>query len=948
MPMPQYCRSAVTLLLAVSILVCSLVIGEVTAVSSSETAVMIGADHDVKGNLYDGGKTTVSLTASDAKSDRTGTQIVLGEEAVVLDRNESRAVWTFEVDDQRDYRMVIRFISQSSQIGDFEIRVLVNGVLHLPSAEGIKLARRYKDAREIRQDKRGNDIRPIKEEEAIWIDHEIKDARGIYNEPLDFRFEEGVNTITVEAIKSGFAISEITLYEPVSLPSYDEYINDQSEHGLDPSGFFEQYEAEHPYAVSNTVLYATYDKSNAATSPSDPLRLKLNTIGQSNWKMPGQWIEWKVDIPEDGFYNIGLRVRQNYLRGYFSTRTVTIDGKLLFDGMRSVRFPYSIGWNVQVLGEDESGSEPWRFYLNKGEHIIRMEAVPGVAGAILSDFDPVILDLNTLYRKMIMITGISPDQYRDYQLHKDIPGLIDDFRENEKTLRDLRDKIGMMGIRTGSDAVVIEKLASQLESFIDKPDSIALRLEDFRNNISSVSSWLLSLKEQPLEIDYIFLTTQDIPSPRAKARFWDQLNYRIRSLIGSFFYDYSMIGDTEYDSEKALNVWVNLGRDQSQIIKDMAENQFVSLYDVPVNISLVQQGLTEAIAAGKGPDIALYTGVGESVNFAARGALLDISEYSGFEDMKRRFLPESWIPFYYEGGVYGVPLQQGFNMMFCRTDIFDELGILPPETWDEFYDALIIIQKSKLLAGIPVGTAIAPDNSIFDMLLYQRGGEYYDSERSATELDSETALAAFKQWTDFYSKYSLPISYDFYNRFRSGEMPLGIAGYTMYNMLSVAAPEIEGLWRMLPVPGTLKEDGTYDRTTTGGLTGLIVLKGVANRSAAFTFIDWYTGAQAQIDYGLAIENVFGQAGRYDTANLEALKQMNWTDRELASIEQQLQNIRMTPQIPASYYVTRSMTNAFRSVVISGQNPRESLYTYNKDMNEEIARKRLELGIDGRK
>jgi ABC-type glycerol-3-phosphate transport system substrate-binding protein len=179
-------------------------------------------------------------------------------------------------------------------------------------------------------------------------------------------------------------------------------------------------------------------------------------------------------------------------------------------------------------------------------------------------------------------------------------------------------------------------------------------------------------------------------------------------------------------------------------------------------------------------------------------------------------------------------------------------------------------------------------------------------------------------------------------------MPLGIAGYSMYNMRSVAAPEIEGLWRMLPVPGTLKEDGTYDRTTTGGLTGLIVLKGVANRSAAFSFIDWYTGAQAQIDYGLAIENVFGQAGRYDTANLEALKQMNWTDRELASIEQQLQNIRMTPQIPASYYVTRSMTNAFRSVVISGQNPRESLYTYNKDMNEEIARKRLELGIDGRK
>jgi hypothetical protein len=228
-------------LLAVSILVCSLVIGEVTAVSSSETAVMIGADHDVKGNLYDGGKTTVSLTASDAKSDRTGTQIVLGEEAVVLDRKRITCSMDIRGGDQRDYRMVIRFIflrAARSVISRYGC--LSTESCKLPSAEGIKLARRYKDAREIRQDKRGNDIRPIKEEEAIWIDHEIKDARGIYNEPLDFRFEEGVNTITERLSSPVLRFQKITLYEPVSLPSYDEYINDQSEHGLDPSGFFEQ------------------------------------------------------------------------------------------------------------------------------------------------------------------------------------------------------------------------------------------------------------------------------------------------------------------------------------------------------------------------------------------------------------------------------------------------------------------------------------------------------------------------------------------------------------------------------------------------------------------------------------------------------------------------------------------------------------------------------------
>lgn len=49
-------------------------------------------------------------------------------------------------------------------------------------------------------------------------------------------------------------------------------------------------------------------------------------------------------------------------------------------------------------------------------------------------------------------------------------------------------------------------------------------------------------------------------------------------------------------------------------------------------------------------------------------------------------------------------------------------------------------------------------------------------------------------WTRFYTDYSFPLTYDFYNRFRTGEMPLGLAPYSMYNTLSALAPELDGLW----------------------------------------------------------------------------------------------------------------------------------------------------------
>ena len=97
-----------------------------------------------------------------------------------------------------------------------------------------------------------------------------------------------------------------------------------------------------------------------------------------------------------------------------------------------------------------------------------------------------------------------------------------------------------------------------------------------------------------------------------------------------------------------------------------------------------------------------------------------------------------------------------FNL-FWRTDIFEQLDIQPPKTWDDFYDVLSVIQKNNMTVGIPnvQGTQMSTNNSIFAMLLYKRGGQYYTEARDATAFDREAALDAFRQWTDLYKNYSL-------------------------------------------------------------------------------------------------------------------------------------------------------------------------------------------------
>ena len=101
----------------------------------------------------------------------------------------------------------------------------------------------------------------------------------------------------------------------------------------------------------------------------------------------------------------------------------------------------------------------------------------------------------------------------------------------------------------------------------------------------------------------------------------------------------------------------------------------------------------------------------------------------------------------------------------------------------------------------------------------------------------------------------------------------------------------------------------------------------------------------QVSYGADLEGLLGQMGRYEAANGAALRQLNWSSAELSVLLAQREALREIPILPSSYAVTRNIMNAFRETVNSNENPRDTLMYYNSDMNEEILRKRENLGLD---
>lgn len=113
---------------------------------------------------------------------------------------------------------------------------------------------------------------------------------------------------------------------------------------------------------------------------------------------------------------------------------------------------------------DASG-EPYRFYLNKGHHTLRMQVVLGDFAGVISDVQSIVTELNSEYRKIIRITGVSPDEYRDYQIEKRLPELEGELKVIRDELDEVLNTLDTLGV-AGSEETVIITMRDQLNEIL--------------------------------------------------------------------------------------------------------------------------------------------------------------------------------------------------------------------------------------------------------------------------------------------------------------------------------------------------------------------------------------------------------------------------------------------------------------------------------------------------
>ena len=880
------------------------------------------------------------------------------ENALIWNSPAGWADWSFTVDTPGWYQLEIAYLTLPARQNDIEMQLKLDNEYPFAQCQSLLLRRLYEAEGPITRDGRDHDIRPKLKEVSAWQRVFFQDHNNHYGKPYRFYLSQGEHTLSLGLKTEAIAIKSLRFVNPPPLLSYEQTIPDIKGQARNVTVTFE---AEEAGLRNSPVLYPLSERADSATSPSHPVKVRMNTIGGENWKRQGEWMEWSFEVPEDGLYHLSMRVKNDFLRGMSSTRRLYMDGSVPFEEADRVTVPYGAQWRMHTLADGDG--IPLPLYLTRGKHTLKLEVASGPYSEPLRKLEEAISELGALYRKIIVITGdnadgdrITIDLNRDFHLDKKIPGLMEDFARIAATLG-AQQQIIEQNTSGGSEAALLTQVAVQLENFIKYPEDIPLRLESFKNNISGLASQVLRLREQPMQLDYFTLTSVDLPLPRADMGFFAQTAFRLQAFAGSFFENYSAVGDVYEDSLQAptITVWVCAndlgatgiasGRDQTQVIKELIDQMFVKETGIQVNLSLIDgsQTLMQAILGGKGPDVAITVYKELPVNLAMRGALVDISRFEGFADVKGRFMESAFVPYTYRGGVYALPETQNFEVIFYRRDIFEQLGLSVPGTWEEFRAMVPVIQKQGMQVGIPSPTVTNNNTLGFQAQLFQRGLSFYTDDLMQTQFQDPLALEAFKAWTDLYLKYALPVKYDFFSRFRTGTMPIAIESYTTANILAAAAPELNGLWDIAPIPGIKQPDGSIDRSEGATGTGAILIAASREQEAAFKFISWWVSDETQAEFGLALESLMGASARWPTANIHAFERMKWTLGQQQALREQWKYVKDIPQLPGNYITNRNLAFAFRAVVYNKQNQRETLNKYNKEINKEIKRKWAEFG-----
>lgn len=200
-----------------------------------------------------------------------------------------------------------------------------------------------------------------------------------------------------------------------------------------------------------------------------------------------------------------------------------------------------------------------------------------------------------------------------------------------------------------------------------------------------------------------------------------------------------------------------------------------------------------------------------------------------------------------DGKQYGLPVNASSPILYINADLVKKAGG-DPDKMPTTFDGLIELAKKiratdSKVAGMAYDIGGWPDDWLWQAVIYQQGGELTDPKTGKAAFDNEIGLNALKLTRRFVTEAGQPVLDWDQSRQQFGA---GLTGFIVSTPAHVQT--IEGLvgerfkLTTATFPLDNKEKGGVP---TGGNAAVILTQHKARQDAAWKYLKWVTGPEAQ-------------------------------------------------------------------------------------------------------
>ena len=833
------------------------------------------------------------------------------------------------------YEIWVEYRTETESALPSEMTVRLDGNIPFYELRRVKLKALWQDDGVFPLDRYGNEIATTPSAADTVQEAGMTDSAGWTDGPFQVELDAGEHTISIEMQDGALWIGRISLRAKKEDAAYEP-------HAAEGDALI-TISAEKISARNKSSIRAA-GEFDANLTPYDTEHRKMNFLDGASFDSAGDQAEWRFTVEKEGWYHLAANYRQTVKTDFPVFADVLIDGEIPSTEARRVPFGYQTGFKTGTVVT--SGGEKQSFFLTAGEHTLGLRISGETLTPVYETINQVLSEINGLSLEVVRLTGgITTDRYRDYELLTYIPNLVEILTGWAGKLDDTVESMKAYSANgSGSAFSNLTLAADQLRRLAEKPEDLPRRLTELSTGSNSASRMLAQqlqdIAQNDLSIDEIWFYQDGAQLPSGQGLF--------RSAVEGGKRFFNSFGNQDYavgtGKNGHLQVWMGRSRQYVELVQNMIDAEFTAQTGIQVDLSIMPDAnkLVLANAAGTAPDVVLSLQYVVPSYLNIRGALYDLTQFEDFGEVAQRFSSGLFIPYTLGDGIYAMPETVNFWVQFYRKDILDALNIQAPDTMEQVRLILPELQRRNMnyyfptagMAGMKVFPGTLP-------LILQNNGSIYGETVGDTTLDSEESLKGFREMTDLFTVYNMPTdvpSPGFYQQFRDGTLPIGIADLATYNLLLNAAPELDGMWEISLFPST---NGT--RWTTGGAETMAILSQTKMPEESWTFLKWWSSAEVQNRFGNLLQSTYGSEYIWPTANQEAFESLPLKSRDKKVILEQMTWMTEAPWVLGTYMLERELSNAFVSVVVDGTDARRALDTAVKRINRETFRKLEEFG-----